>query len=464
MTTLALTTEETTALRTTQRHRPTRGASFDARGCPVSTTSKAALEHAERGLWRLLSYVGDPIADLDAAAAEDPRWPLPHVMKANGLLATTEHGFSVMARQCLAHARALAEAGPCTERERRHIAATQACADGRWQAACDLWEQLLIDHPQDLLALLSAHLFDFARGDARNLMRRVARVLPEWSPSAPLYGFVLGMHAFGLEENNLYPQALEAGHAALALEQRDVWAVHAVAHVHEMQGQWERGAAWLNARSADWAPDNAFAFHNWWHLAVFHLERCDNAAALTLLDSRIAPGSATVLQRIDITALMWRLQLMGVDLGERWGSAADGWPVQAPDAGYTSFNDMHAVLAQIGAGRVDAAARIVDVVQQSSVAAGDAGSVESAVGLPLLRGLVAYGHRRFDTAVEQLSAVRDSCQRLGGSHAQRDVIDQTLIDAAIRAGRPRLARHLLNERLGAKARSPLTEHWARRIG
>jgi tetratricopeptide (TPR) repeat protein len=463
MNTLTL-SDETTLTRKVVERRSLRTTSFDARGCPVGTTSKAALDHAERGLWRLLSYVGDPIADLDAAAAEDPRWVLPHVMKANGLLAMTEHGFAMMARQCLAHARTLADAGPCTERERRHIAATQACAEGRWQAACELWEQLLIDHPQDLVALLAAHLFDFARGDARNLMRRVARVLPEWSPSAPLYGFVLGMHAFGLEENNLYPQALEAGHAALALERRDAWAVHAVAHVHEMQGQWERGAAWLNSRRTDWAPDNSFAFHNWWHLAVFHLERCDTGAALALLDSQVAPGAATVLQRIDVTALMWRLHLMGVDLGERWSTSADGWPVQAPDAGYTGFNDVHAVLAQIGAGRVDAAARVVDLVQQRSQAPGAAGSVENAVGLPLLRGLLDYGRGRFDAAVEALAAVRDHSQRLGGSHAQRDVIDQTLIDAAVRAGRPRFARHLLNERLGAKARSPLTEYWARRIG
>ena len=440
-----------------------RTALVDARGCPVGTGSARAIEHAEKGLWRLLSYYGNALDDLDAAIAEDTTWALAHVMRANALLSMTEHGLGLLAADSLQRASELAAAGHANERERRHIAATRLCAAGQWQQACDTWERILLDHPQDLVALQIAHLFDFYRGDARNLQRRVARVLPEWSPQGPLYSFVLGMHAFGLEECNLYPQALDAGHAALALDARDPWAVHAVTHVHEMQGRYDEGARFLASCSDDWSPDNGFAFHNWWHLALFHLERCDTAGALGLLDERVMPGAEVALQRIDISALLWRLRLMDVDLGERWSASAAGWPA-APEAGHYAFNDLHAVLSLVGAGRLDDAARVIEAARTRSRESSTVGAMSAEVGVPLMTGILNHGRGRHEEAVEALWSVRDVCHRFGGSHAQRDLVDQTLMDAAIRAGRRPLARHLLNERLVAKARSPLTQHWAARVG
>jgi tetratricopeptide (TPR) repeat protein len=441
----------------------TAGSAVDARGCPVGTASSQAIDHAEKALWRMVSYYGNALDDLDAAIAEDPSWPLPHVMKANALLSMTERGLGLMAAESLQRAVELAAAGRGNDRERRHIAATRLCAAGRWQQACDAWERILLDHPQDLVALQVAHLFDFYRGDARNLHRRVARVLPEWSTQAPLYSFVLGMHAFGLEESNLYPHALEAGQAALERDARDPWAVHAVTHVHEMQGRFDEGARFLASRSDDWSPDNGFAFHNWWHLALFHLERCDTSAALALLDERVMPGAEVALQRIDISALLWRLRLMGVDAGERWRASADAWP-EAPEAGYYAFNDLHAVLSLVGAGRLDAAELVIEAARGRAGELSTVGAMAADVGLPLMRGVLAYGRGRYADAVDLLWAARDGCHRFGGSHAQRDLVDQTLMDAAIRAGQRQLARHLLNERLSTKPRSPLTQHWAARIG
>jgi tetratricopeptide (TPR) repeat protein len=442
--------------------RARRSARFDARGCPVSTNSQAAIDHAEEAQWRMHSYYGDAMVPLDAAIAADPHWALPLVMKANLLATMSEFGYAQMAQGVLDAAVALAAGA--NERERAHMAATQLCLQGQWAPACDAWERLLLDHPQDLAALLPAHVFDFFRGDARNLQRRVARVLPEWSVTAPLYSYVLGMHAFGLEENQHYAQALEAGQAALQLEPRDPWAVHAVTHVHEMRGEHQAGEAWLHSRSADWAPDNAFSYHNWWHLALFKLERLDTAAALEVFDHHVAPGAQFALQRIDVTAMLWRLKLLGVDVGARWNSIADAWPNEAPEAGHYAFNDLHTMLALLGAGRMAEAGQVLEAVRRAAAADHTLGSIAAQVGVPMLQGFMAYGRGQYADAVDTLWAVRDGCHRFGGSHAQRDIVDQTLLDAAVRAGRPRLARHLLNERLPAKAASPLTEHWARRIG
>jgi hypothetical protein len=183
----------------------------DRRGCPVSTASDAAQEHVEQALWRLSSFYGDPLGDLEAASAADPGWMLPHVMRAGFLLTLTERHLLAAA------AEALDAAARChgNERERAHLAAAQRALAGDWLGACERWEGLLLDHPRDVLALQLAHLFDFYCGDARELRLRVARVLPEWPRDDGLYPYVLGMYAFGLEENHLYPQAEAVGREAL---------------------------------------------------------------------------------------------------------------------------------------------------------------------------------------------------------------------------------------------------------
>ena len=437
---------------------------FDPRGCPVNTHSQAAIDHVEKATWRLLSYFGDPVADLDAAIAEDAAWMMPHLMKANALLTMGEHRFTEMAGETVQQGIALNAGRGMLPREQAHLAATQACLAAQWRTACDLWERILVDHPQDLAALLPAHLFDFYRGDSLNLRKRIARVLPDWSASAPLYSFVLGQYAFGLEECNFHEQAREAGERALSMDPKDPWAIHAITHVNEMQGRYEEGAAWLRSREQDWAPENGFAFHNWWHLALFHLEKLDTKSALRLLDDHVAPGAEMALQHVDVAALLWRLRLMDIDVGDRWSRLLPSWPVQAPDAGFYCFNDLHAVLTHAGAGRMDLAHRVLDAVAAKAGEESLCGAVAADTGLPLLRGVIALSEERYDEAVQTLLPVRDTAFRFGGSHAQRDLVEQTLLAAAIRAGQRSLAKHLLNERLMAKPRSPLTGFWAQRIG
>ncbi len=436
----------------------------DPRGCPVNTHSQDAIDLVEKATWRMLSYFGDPLADLDAAIAADPAWMLPHLMKANLLLTLAEHRFRVMAGDALRVGIEQNAGRGLLAREQAHLAATQACLEDRWHDACRLWDGILVDYPRDLAALIPAHLFDFYRGDSLNLRKRVARVLPAWSQSAPLYSYVLGQYAFGLEECNLYPQAREFGERALALEPKDPWAIHAVTHVNEMQGRYLEGAAWLREREADWAPDNGFAFHNWWHLALFYLERLDTATALGLLDERIAPGSEIALQHVDVAAMLWRLRLMGVDVGDRWSRLMKAWPAEAPDAGFYCFNDLHAVLACIGAERLDLAHQVLGAVRARADGSSTCAAVAGDTGVPLIASFVAAAEGRHDEAVDGLLAVRDTAFRFGGSHAQRDLIEQTLLATAIQAGRRSLARHLLNERRMAKPHSPLTGWWMERVG
>ncbi len=242
------------------------------------------------------------------------------------------------------------------------MAAARQLVDGDWDAACAAFDRVLVDHPRDAFAIQSAHVMDFFRGDALNLRNRVSRVLPHWSPGVPGYSYILGMHAFGLEECNQYPEAEEAGRRALALQPKDGWAVHAVTHVMEMQGRIDEGIAWLESREGDWAPDNGFAFHNYWHLALYYLDRQRYDQVLALYDTRLhAAPPEYALQLLDATALLWRLYLDGVDVGGRAGALADNWAGRLEaERGFYAFNDMHAMMAFTMAGREPEAARLLD--------------------------------------------------------------------------------------------------------
>ena len=435
----------------------------DRRDLPVGTASRAALDLHETALWHLVSFYGDPIAAFDATIAADPDWGLARIAKAVFILTLTEPAMLPQAHKLLAQTAPLMRSAPA--HERGHFEAAQAAAAGRWREACARWDALLHDHPRDLLALTAAHLFDFYRGDARNLRQRVARVLPEWPADDPLQPYVLGMHAFGLEECNLYPQAEAAGREALAHDARGPWAIHAVAHVLEMQGRFDEGAAWLDTDPVGghvgWA-DNGLAVHLWWHLALFRLEALDTAAALALFDARIGGAASAVnLQWLDGAALLWRLQLLGADVGARWQALAGDWADPVGHAGHYAFNDMHALLALLGSGEFDRAAALVEASANS--AREDNRAMTHEVGLPLMRGLTAYAKGDAAQACRLLYPLRPVAHRFGGSHAQRDLIDQTLLAAAAAAA-PSLGRALLNERRLAKPVTPLTAHWADRIG
>ena len=432
----------------------------DARGNPVSTASASALAHHEHASWQLVAFYGDPIATLDAAIEADPGWALAHIAKAGLLLSLTEPNVVAQARAILAEAQPLLKHAGA--RERAHHGAATLCAHGRWREACDAWDAILLAHPRDILALMNAHLFDFYRGDARNLRARVARVLPQWDADVPLYAYVLGMHAFGLEESNLYPQAEEAGRGSLTLDARGPWAIHAVAHAFEMQGRHAQGCAWLEERQPEWAIDNGFSVHLWWHLGLFQLETLNTGAALALYDAQLGTEASTInLQWLDAAALLWRIELLGVDVGARWGTLASTWTDPVGHAGFYAFNDVHAALALIGSGDFARARALLDRAQTTQ---GDNRAMASEVGLPLLRAMLDHAQGRHDAAAETLYGLRAHAHRFGGSHAQRDLIDQTALAACARGSRKDIGRALLNERCLAKPCTPLTAHWASRLG
>jgi tetratricopeptide (TPR) repeat protein len=431
---------------------------LDAQGHRVSGATTEALHAWEQAARELRCMVDDPLAHVERALALAPEMTMAHVLKAWLHLLGTEPDGIPVARAACETARRL----PADDRERRHVEAAAAVASGRWREGGRRLEDLSLRYPLDALALQAGHQVDFFRGDSRMLRDRIARALPAWDPGVPGWHAVLGMHAFGLEETGDYAQADAQGRRAVELEPRDSWAWHAVAHVHEMLNRPREGIAWLQPASATWAPGSFLGPHNWWHLALFHLELGDEAQALRLYDEAIGgTGSSVVLDLVDASAMLWRLHLRGVDVGERWSSLADRWEPMAA-AGQYAFNDAHAMLAFVAADRVSAQQAVLAAQQRAMAEDADNATFTREVGHPAVRAILAFGCGDYATAADLLRDIRHQAHRFGGSHAQRDLIDLTLIAAALRGHDVALARGLAAERLALRPRSPSAQALAQR--
>jgi tetratricopeptide (TPR) repeat protein len=286
----------------------------------------------------------------------------------------------------------------------------------------------------------------------------VARALPAWSSDDPGYGFLLGMQAFGLEECGAYSEAEETGRRAIELEADDCWAQHALAHVMEMQARQAEGIGFMEERKANWAQeDNGFAFHNWWHTALYHLDQGNLMRALKIYDQGVRPQSSEIrLMMLDAAALLWRMHLRGLDTGKRWEELADAYQ-KGDENGFYAFNDMHAMMSFVAAGRSAAAANLLKAVEASCAGGGTNAMMAREVGLPIARAIEAYGREKYADAVDLLMPVRYRAHLFGGSHAQRDIVHRTLIEAALRSGNKPLARALASERVSLKPHCPFSQ-------
>lgn len=430
----------------------------DNLGLNLSGADLRSLEHYERGLGQFRCYAGDPLAAVDAALALRPDFVMAHVMRAYLHLLGTEPDGLAVARDCLQQAQAL----PADARERGHLAAVEALLDGRWGRAGLILEDIAIDAPQDILALQAGHQVDFFSGHSRMLRDRIARALPHWQAGMPGYHALLGMYAFGLEENGDYAAAEASGRSAVQLQPRDGWAQHAVAHVLEMQNRQREGIAWMRGNQQHWTGDSFFQGHNWWHLALYYLDLGEVDEVLALFDGPIfGARSMLVLDLVDAAALLWRLHLQGVELGERWQAVADGWAPLA-GVGQYAFNDAHAMMAFVGAGRDEAAAQVLAAQRRALQGGADNQRFTAEVGHPLCLALQAFGLGDYRRCVDLLRPIRSIAQRFGGSHAQRDLLDLTLLEAALRSDNLALGRALAAERLQLKPHNGVARRYSQR--
>ncbi len=378
-----------------------------------------------------------PLGDSITRALEsDPDFCAAIALKGIGTILLAKSADIAAGREIAKDARAcLKRLRGGTPSERVLVEALELSASGRMQAAAHRLEDHLILHPRDFLAVKLAHALRFMSGQPEKMLATTATVLPAWSKGTGGYGFLLGCHAFGLEECGHYREAESTGRRGVELEPADAWGLHAVSHVMEMNHRTDEGANWLEASRALWPKCNNFGFHLAWHLALFRLEQGDHPNVLELYDREITPApSQDFRDMANAASILWRMEQEGVDVGDRWETLHDIAVDQRRDATYV-FGALHFLMALTASGDQLSALELVDELHASAERRkGDQCSVAARVGAELARVIVATRSTKPARQLHDLAGIAQRVQLIGGSHAQRDVFLRTLLLTAADAG------------------------------
>ncbi len=432
----------------------------DQQDLPLAGSQKSA-EAFDRAIADYYALTGDPVGVLKKALANDPAFALGGVAIAGLFMIGGFRGDhpEVLSAIAAAHA-AISRA---SARENLHLAAVKAWAEGRASEATVCWEAILTDWPTDALALRFGQDAYYFLGQPLAMRDSVARVLPAWDRKNPLTSFILGAYAFGLEETGALGRAEDTAREALARNPRDAWATHALAHVLETANRQGEGVAFLKETHANWSSAHFMAGHNGWHLALYLIEQGRMEEVLADYDRFVAPKLADgmTLDRVDAASLLWRLELARVDVGDRWAPVARAWMAHADDH-VLAFNDLHCALAAARSPDPDDVERLRrSLTNYERHGRGHNRQVTAEVGRRLIDGVLAFADGQYAKAAEAILPVRYDAIRLGGSHAQRDIVNQTLIAAAERSGQWSLARALLAERVAERPTARAREAFER---
>jgi tetratricopeptide (TPR) repeat protein len=357
-----------------------------------------------------------------------------------------------MVEEALAAAERLLPAA--TRREQLHGLALRRWYMGDLVAASAAWDEILFEAPRDVLALRLQHFTHFWMGRDQGLRNPVAAVLPFWGEALPGFSYVLSMHAFGLEECGDFVSAERVGRRAVALNPDDLWGVHAVAHVLEMQGRLAEGDAWLSPPAHGWSDRTAMRGHLWWHSTLFPLEQGRYERVVERYDQAVKPGErAFYLDLQNAASLLARLEFCGVDVGRRWEELAAHVRPRVEDHAIL-FTDLHNAMTLARTGDSEAARQLLRSLRSFGSREQDyEASLVAGIVRPAVEAIIAFYEGDPGRTVDLLLPLRNDLQPVGGSHTQRDVFHQLLLEAAIRAGRLDTARALAAERVSTRPNS-----------
>jgi hypothetical protein len=432
---------------------------LDARGLPLSTASAkaaAAFDHLVTGY---LTFRADTPVRLTAVLEADPDFALAHCMQGYFAMLAFKQAVVPAAVQAAHTAQSLAAGA--TPREHGHIAALTAWTEGELDGAIASWESILRTHPHDVVAFRLAHFVNFWLGRPQDMVASVERVVPEWSEEIPGYASILACRCFAQEEAGNYLAAEPSGRRAIELDPGDLWAAHAIAHVMESQGRRSEGIQWLTTLAPNWEGSHNLQHHLWWHCALFKLEHGDHAAALELYDTRFRNLAAPLTVAspdvyIDVqnaASMLFRVQRLGVDVGNRWEELADKAEARIGDC-VSAFTLPHWLMALTATGRTAAAERLVEAMRAYAKGRGTVATIVRDCALPIAEAQLAHAAGRHAEAVALMRPAIGGMYRLGGSHTQQDVLEQLFVDAALKAGSTADIRLALERVAGLRAIPP----------
>lgn len=413
----------------------------DSRGHALCTTSKAAAEAFDKGMHSFNCWRADAMRHLDDAIAADDDFALAKLTKAWILHMARSDSFKPKIEALMAAAEPVIDASD--SRERHYYDSLLAASRGRTIEAATIMEAMLIRHPTDLLAHRLVQFEIFWNGRAAWMREIAERAAPHWKEDMADYGCFLSVRSFSNEEFGDYALAERCGRQAIEIDPSDCWGAHAIAHVQVMQGKIDEGIAWLEGLSDNWAAANQMRHHLWWHLSLLLLERGEHERILELLTTQIRNPESPLVQAMpdatidiqNVAALLMRLELRGVDVGDRWSVLADICAGRVHNHA-NPFSNAHDMMVLAATGQDDRCDELLASVRDFAAAAeGTLGTTYNTAGIAVCEAMLAHRKGDYGRVIELMSPIRHDLPLLGGSHAQRDVFYQILIDAAQREGR-----------------------------
>jgi len=331
--------------------------------------------------------------------------------------------------------------GSSPSRDRVMMQALAACVDDEMPDAISMLTDYVGEHPDDIVIVKIIHALQFLSGASNAMARFTSQAIARIDPKSDGYGYILGCHAFSLEENGEYRQAEEVAQAAMNRDPRDLWSMHALAHVYEMNGRNREGIIWIESARDLWGEGGGFGYHLAWHLALFNFNLGKHERALAVYDRDVRPvPSEEFRDMANAVSLLCRLRQEGVDIGDRFDELAEISRRRSEDMTLV-FASLHQLLALIESRDIAAAEVLVDHLARKAAGQGQQCAVAANAGLPLALALLD-GARNGSNVSMPGRALR-ALPQIGGSYAQRDIFLRELAVTAARSGAPSLLDNIL---------------------
>jgi hypothetical protein len=424
----------------------------DRYGLSLSTSSVGARDAYVEGCEAKLTMHPGAIEAFDRAIAEDPGFALAHAGRAHALL---ERGDAAAARASIAVANSLA--ARLTPRETSHVTFFDLMVAGDAAAALSALGTHLDTWPRDVLVLSTAAFTNgLIGGSGRPGQKRI--LLDLLDRLAPLYGddwWFTAHHGMALSENGQRAAARPKIDRSLAQNPKNPWAAHARAHLSYEEGDANAARVFLRSWLSTYPRNGALYSHLSWHLALGELEAGDTVASLQLFSEAFAPDVHSGPPRgkvNDAVSFLWRCELAGHPRNEEEWRLIHGVANNAfPQAG-VAFSDMHAALAQVVVGDdLGLEERMRQINNLACRGRYPSGPLVPAVA----RGFAAFERRDFSATIDALNRTVGELERIGGSRAQLDLVEFTLLKAYIDAGHPHEARRMLDRRHRGSSSPPV---------
>ena len=419
----------------------------DAYGLPATTATGAALARYDEAVKDLLGWGRGALDGFHEAARLDPGLGLAH---AGAAICLFLEELVAAAREAAEQARAAVSTH--TARERSHVEAVALLVGGRPGPAEQQMKEHLETWPRDVVVLQRLYFVWFWQGRFPEILGLTTRLLPAYGEDS----FVLGLHAFALEQADRCQEAVRTAERAMARNTQDAWAVHALAHALYEMAAFDEGVSRLPPAIHPCQHLNWFRNHLVWHLALMHLSRGNYARAIGISRAAFERAPSTIAGDLhDSIALLWRQDLLGLPVGDRWRPFA-AIARERLDRQGLLFHAAHLAMALAGAGDWATAEAQLGMLRQR--VGKDATGLVADVLIPLVEGVQAFARQEYRTAIERIEPLGPRIVELGGSRAQRDVFHDTLLEACFRAGDADRATRLLAERVGRRP----DHYWLRR--